>query len=235
LTRKGIEADDSDDLDGARDLLAMPVAARGRIVLAQPHELVLEALGGLLEDAGLSVVASCASLGGLHRWLRVHAADVVLLDEEFAPRSALGAIVERVRAAASDCRVVLLVSAVDPATARETVALEVDGVVLKSASSQDVVAALRRVIAGDAIFPADWLAAAHRAELDRSLAPLSDRQREVLELLAEGLPNASIAERLYISKNTVKFHVATIYARLGVRNRVHAVQALTALRAEDSS
>src|SRR5205823_9094860 len=137
----------------------------------------------------LIVVARCASLGGLQRWLRVHAADVVLLDEELAPQAAVGAMVEDLRGAVSDGRVVLLVAGVDPATARETVVFEVDGVLLKSASSQDVVAALRRIIAGDAIFPAGWLAAANRAELDPSLALLSDRQREVLELLAKGLPN----------------------------------------------
>jgi DNA-binding NarL/FixJ family response regulator len=220
--------------DGARNPAAMTVAARARIVLAQPHALVLEALSRLLDDAGLTVVARCTSLAALQRRLRVHATDVVLLDEDLAPPAAVGAMVEDLRAVVSDARVVLLVSGVDPAMARKTVALEVDGVLLKSASSEDVVAALRRVIAGDAIFPAGWLAAAHRSELDPSFAPLSERQREVLELLAEGLPNESIAERLYISKNTVKFHVTAIYTRLGVRNRVQAVHALAALRTDAS-
>jgi DNA-binding NarL/FixJ family response regulator len=59
---------------------------------------------------------------------------------------------------------------------------------------------------------------------------LSERQREVLELMALGLPNELIAERLFISKNTVKFHVAAIYARLGVHNRVEAAHALAAVR-----
>ena len=64
-----------------------------------------------------------------------------------------------------------------------------------------------------------------------ALETLSSRQLEVLHLLAQGLPNELIAERLFISRNTVKFHVAAIYQRLGVTNRVQAAQALGTSRA----
>ena len=90
-------------------------------------------------------------------------------------------------------------------------------------------AALARIAAGDAVFPAGWLSAARRAG-DAPEAALSPRQLEVLELLAEGLPNDVIAKRLFISRNTVKFHVAAIYQRLGVSNRVQAAHALDSLR-----
>jgi LuxR family maltose regulon positive regulatory protein len=56
--------------------------------------------------------------------------------------------------------------------------------------------------------------------------PLTEREYEVLELLAQGLRNEEIAAKLVISLNTVKFHVRTIYSRLGVRNRVEASQIL---------
>jgi DNA-binding NarL/FixJ family response regulator len=58
------------------------------------------------------------------------------------------------------------------------------------------------------------------------LVLLSPRQREVLHLLSLGMDNDQIAERLYISRNTVKFHVRTIYGRLGVHNRVEAARVL---------
>ena len=80
------------------------------------------------------------------------------------------------------------------------------------------------------MFPAGWLAAARRSDGSVRRA-LSERQVEVLELSGRGLPNATIAKRLFISQNTVKFHVAAIYQRLGVSNRVEAAQALAALRA----
>ena len=100
---------------------------------------------------------------------------------------------------------------------------------LKCASSCDVVAGLSRILAGDTVFPAGWLAAANRAG-EGGTCTLSERQLEVLELLALGLPNELIAKRLFISKNTVKFHVAAVYARLGVHNRVEAAHALAGLR-----
>jgi DNA-binding NarL/FixJ family response regulator len=76
------------------------------------------------------------------------------------------------------------------------------------------------------VFPAGWLRHGRQAAGASPLAQLSPRQREVLELLALGMDNDQIAARLYISRNTVKFHVRTIYERLGVHNRVEAARVL---------
>ncbi|HWM11237.1 MAG TPA: response regulator transcription factor [Solirubrobacteraceae bacterium] len=157
-----------------------------------------------------------------------YAPDIALVDPELAEDGDLPALVATVRRGLGTGRLVLLACRVDPVLARDSLALEVDGVLLKCGCSFDVVAGLRRILAGDAVFPAGWLAAAHRADNGHT-GTLSERQREVLELLAEGLPNDVIAERLFISKNTVKFHVAAIYDRLGVHNRVQAAHALTVL------
>lgn len=205
--------------------------ARTRLLLAHPHELMLEALTWLLESAGFAVVARCATPDCLVRCLRVHVPDIAVVDAGLAPGEALGGVVCEASSARHGGRLVLLAARLEPALAQETVALELDGVLLKTAASEDVVAGLRRVAAGDAVFPAGWLSAARRAGREAAGEPLSARQRDVLALLAEGLPNEAIAERLFISRNTVKFHVAGIYARLGVRNRVQAAQALAELRA----
>jgi DNA-binding NarL/FixJ family response regulator len=200
-----------------------------RLVLAAPHELMLEALGRLLETAGLQVVARCVRATELERCLRAHAPDLALVDVEMAGEGDVADLIRSARRGLSAGQLVLLVPKIDPALARDTLALEIDGVILKCTSSPDVIDALRRVAAGDTVFPGGWLAAAHRAG-NSALDALSPRQREVLELLAQGLPNELIAERLFISRNTVKFHVAAIYARLGVSNRVQAAHALDTLR-----
>jgi len=195
-----------------------------RLVIAQPHELMCGALENLLSSAGLQVVAHCTKAADIGDCVRAAAPDVALVDAEMAD---VADLVAAVRSGLPDARLVLLAPGLDPALAQASLDLEVDGVVLKCASAGDVVATLRRVVAGDTVFPSGWLAAAHRAR-----APsLSARQLEVLELIAEGLPNETIAERLYISKNTVKFHVAAVYQRLGVRNRVQAAHALSEMRA----
>jgi two-component system, NarL family, nitrate/nitrite response regulator NarL len=92
--------------------------------------------------------------------------------------------------------------------------------------------ALEMVDAGFAVAPSDWLrptppaAAVPRGELDDELqdASLTDRETDVLDLLAEGLSNQRIAERLGISPHTVKFHIASIYDKLDARTRTQAVR-----------
>jgi DNA-binding NarL/FixJ family response regulator len=201
-----------------------------RLVIAQPHELICDALARLLQTAGFDVAGRCVRADELGPCLRVVAPDLTLVDADLACDGDAGALLRSAAHAFPHGRLVLLAAGVEPRLARETLDIEVDGVVLKCASAHDVIAALRRVAAGDTVFPAGWMAAARRAG-DPLLDALSARQVEVLALLAQGLANEAIAERLFISRNTVKFHVAAIYQRLGVRNRVQAVHALDTLRA----
>jgi DNA-binding NarL/FixJ family response regulator len=198
------------------------------LALALTEVLMLDALARLLASTGVNVVARCTCVPDLERCLRAHGPEIALLDTEMG--ADLEHLVGAARRGIGDGRLVLLAPRLDAGLARESLDLAVDGVVLKCTAATDVVAALERIAAGDAVFPAGWLSAARRA----GGAPeeiLSPRQLEVLELLAEGLPNDVIAKRLFISRNTVKFHVAAIYQRLGVSNRVQAAHALDGLRA----
>jgi DNA-binding NarL/FixJ family response regulator len=90
------------------------------------------------------------------------------------------------------------------------------------AAGNEAIAVLRHVLAGQVVYPSAMLsrlAGGSEPEL------LSERQREVLEQNALGRSNDEIAQSLFISRNTVKFHLREIYARLGVRNRVEASRA----------
>jgi DNA-binding NarL/FixJ family response regulator len=194
------------------------------VVLGHPYLLVLEALGWLLEASGLNIVARCDTAAELEQSLRRHSPDVALVDSLLARDGDVAGLIRAARHSIDGGRLVLLVPEVEPALARDALALEIDGVLLKTAGSDSLIGGLERVAAGDVVFPAGWLAAARRAV--EPCDTLSDRQRQVLELIAQGLPNELIAERLFISRNTVKFHVAAIYQRLGVSNRVQAAHAL---------
>jgi two-component system, NarL family, response regulator DesR len=199
-----------------------------RLVIAQSAGLVREALEALLGVSGFTVLARCTRADELAPCMRAHAPDIVLVDADLADGE-ISELLTKASRGMPGGRVVLLAPQVDPWLALQTLEVAIDGVVLKCASASDVLGALRRIAAGDAVFPAGWLAAARRAAA--SGHTLSPRQFEVLELLAQGMPNDLIAERLFISRNTVKFHVAAIYQRLGVSNRVQAAQALATLRA----
>jgi DNA-binding NarL/FixJ family response regulator len=107
------------------------------------------------------------------------------------------------------------------------------GFLLKDLPREDLVAAVRVVAAGDALL-APQVTRRLIEEFARrpppsggrdpaALAALTARERETLELLARGLTNAELAEALYVSEHTVKTHVGNVLAKLGLRDRIHAV------------
>ena len=197
-----------------------------RLVVAHQSPMLAEALGRLLNDLGLTVVATTCDPDALVSQLADGAADVLVLDAGFHPIGGPLATLERIRAAAPAVRVVVVADVVDEALSVAARDGDLDGVVLASARGAELVAAVTQVGAGHAVFPAGWLRQIRQSAQSSPLAQLSPRQREVLELIALGMDNDQIATRLYISRNTVKFHVRTIYRRLGVHNRVEAARVL---------
>ncbi len=103
----------------------------------------------------------------------------------------------------------------------------VAGLVLTASTGDDLSLVLDQVLRGQTALPAGWQAVLADSDGDPVTA-LSDRQLEVLRLLAEGCTYDEIASRLVITVNTVKFHVRSIYLRLGVGNRMAARKLLEA-------
>jgi DNA-binding NarL/FixJ family response regulator len=188
-------------------------------VVAHRRELLAEALGRLLDHLGLVVVGAGSAHEVLLELVSREAPDVVVLDAGFDPRP--------LRTGAPAARIVVLADGLDQRLAAAAREGDVDGIVLTRCVGTELASAITQVAAGHAVFPAGWLSRARRAAVASDpVAGLSPRQREVLELLALGMDNDQIAARLFISRNTVKFHVRTIYERLGVHNRVAAARVL---------
>lgn len=201
-------------------------AGAARVVVAHRHELVAEALGRLLEHLGLEVAGAAGDLDALVGHLPEGSADVLVLDAGFDATAGPIVALQRIRELAPETRVVVLAESLDGMLGVLVREGDLDGVVLASDAGADLVAAIAQVVAGHSVFPAGWMRSARRVAAGSPLSQLSPRQREVLALLALGMDNDAIATRLYISRNTVKFHVRTIYERLGVHNRVEAARVL---------
>lgn len=187
-----------------------------------------EALGRLLGDLGMHVVGRACDPETLLARIALGRAEVLVIDAAFHPVTGPLVTLDRVRATAPGLRVVVVADAVDEALSVAARDGDLDGVVLATADGAELAAAVSQVVAGHSVFPAGWLRQARESAEASPLALLSPRQREVLELLSLGMDNDQIAGRLYISRNTVKFHVRTIYRRLGVHNRVEAARVLAA-------
>jgi DNA-binding NarL/FixJ family response regulator len=198
-------------------------APKPTLAVALSRALTADAFSRLFCEAGFRVVGSHADIATLIDKVERCHPDLVLIDPVIEEHDGRSSTLARLRETQAPTKVVVLAATADAALARALLRYGVRGLILQSSPVSDAVSVLRQVADGQVVFPSAVMAHLSRPD---ELACLSERQREVLELLATGESNGEIAGRLYISANTVKFHLREIYSRLGVRNRVEAASVL---------
>jgi DNA-binding NarL/FixJ family response regulator len=205
-----------------------PVPAdRPVVALLGGHALLLDGLSGALTASGsYAVLGPCATVEALEaargRRLDVAVVDVARLSG--GPLLPLAHL--RLRLAGS--RILLLADAPDRWLHAVLDDDYADGLIEHTSSAAQVLQAVGRILDDQVVLPPGWRAQRERQVACDPLAALSDRQREVLALVAAGLSNDAIAGELYISVNTVKFHVRSAYRALGINSRLQAAQLLAA-------
>ncbi len=187
--------------------------------------LATEALAWIITKNGNHVVGVYSTASELDSVLssgrQELQAAIIDADEQTAGLEA----VAEIRCRHPELKILLLCEVATPAVVRCAMEEHAEGVVLKSETVEDMVLALRHVLAGRAVMPAGWQAASVESEPGPiRAAALSVREREVLDLVTAGMSNEEVAKHLVISSNTVKFHLRMIYSRLGVHNRVEATR-----------
>ncbi len=200
-----------------------------RLLIVDDHQLVRSGLRRLLE-AEDDIEVEEDEAGTAHdaiRLARLHKPDVVLLDVVMPGGSGLDAIPE-ILEAAPKVKVLALSMQDDPSYVRQAFAAGASGYVLKEAADDELLAAIREV-AGGGNYVDHQLGsrlAAHdvKAAAAKDSDPLSDREREVLRLLALGFTNQEIAKQLFISVRTAETHRARIMQKLGLTTRAELVR-----------
>ncbi|HEY5709378.1 MAG TPA: response regulator transcription factor [Solirubrobacterales bacterium] len=194
------------------------------IVLADDHTVMRSALRMLLDaEPGFEVVAEAGDAETAIRYVRGHKPAVLILDLNMPGRPSLEAVPD-IQEASPGTEIVVLTMQNEPAFARRALQAGVRGYVLKEAADAELVQAVRSAAAGDTYLqPALGARLAAGADA-RQADELSDRERDVLRLIALGHTNAEVAEQLYISIRTVESHRAHIQQKLRLSSRAELVR-----------
>jgi DNA-binding NarL/FixJ family response regulator/class 3 adenylate cyclase len=194
-----------------------------RVVLADDSILLREGVARLLTEAGFEVVAQSGTAEDLLRHVAMHKPDVAVVDIRMPPTQTDEGLraAQQIRERFEETGVLVLSQYVEPAYAMELLSESAEGVgyLLKDRVSdvEEFAAAVRRVAeGGSALDPAVVSQLVGRRRQRDPLEELTPREREVLELMAEGRSNAAIGERLFITLRAVEKHVTSIFTKLGL-------------------
>lgn len=201
-----------------------------KVLLVDDHDLLRRGIRTMLETEGIDVVGEAADGTKVLEMVGELLPDVVLIDVIMPNKDGIEATRE-IKDNHPNIGVVVLSGHDDQQFVFDALKAGASGYLLKTAELDEVVATVRSVAAGegrlDPVLASKVLSefqSYQKAEVAEVYQPLTPREREILQLMSEGLPNKTIANRLSISERTVTTHVANIYSKLHVNNRVSAIQ-----------
>lgn len=205
--------------------------AKIRVVIADDHPIVRDGLKKLLSiEADIDVVGEAADGQELLDHMEEWRPDVILLDLRMPNTDGLTAL-QTLNSTNNPAKVIILTASEDKNEFVQAMKLGCAGIVLKQTSADLIVKSIRKVHAGEIWLDAHTTAAVMRqfasAEAaaasgvkGRERAPLSTREREIVALVAQGYKNKEMAEKMFISEQTVKNHLHNIFDKLGVSDRL---------------
>jgi two-component system nitrate/nitrite response regulator NarL len=201
-----------------------------RVILVDDHDLFRTGLVNLLTEQGVHVIGEAATGDAALRLVRDLAPDVVVMDINMPGISGVDATRE-IAAFAPRTRVVVLTISADDGDVVDAVMAGACGYLLKDSSIQELIAGIRAAAAGESLISPQiatkvlQLLRSHQTGTGRTKpvrAELSERELDVLKLIAVGKDNSEIAKELFISPKTVKNHISNILMKLQIDNRIQA-------------
>lgn len=215
------------------EIVMEPALQRIRILIVDDQLVVREGLRLLIENhPGIKIAAMASSAAEALQLVARDTFDLIILNLELGGSNALS-FIPQLRETGKRINVLALTGVRDSAVHQKAVQFGARGVVLKEDAADSLIKAIEKVYVGEV-----WLDRLSLGELLRQLtnpdtdvqdpqrkriSSLTDREREVITLIAEGLKNKQIADRLFISHTTVTHHLSSIYSKLGVSDRLELV------------
>ena len=187
-----------------------------RIVIAEDQRMLLGALASLLDlEEDMEVVARASNGEEAVRLVHLHKPDVCVMDIEMPVRSGLDAAEEL---KGSGCKVLILTTFARAGYFERAIKAGAHGYLLKDSPSEELADSIRIIVSGRRIYASELVDDAYGQE-----NPLTDREKEVLGLIADGKNTKEIASQLYITTGTVRNYISVILDKLGVSNRIEAI------------
>lgn len=196
-----------------------------RVVLVDDHELIREGLRRAFErEVDVQVVGEAANVQGGLAAIDTLTPDVAVVDLRLPDGDGI-TLVRQARARHSELGIVVLTMYAGDQHLFDALDAGASAFIPKSAPADEIVAAARHAAATPRSFSSPDLAAAMQRRLNQDGPHLSPRERQVLDLLADGLGVSAISATLYISESTTKTHISRLYDKLGAANRAQALMA----------
>jgi DNA-binding NarL/FixJ family response regulator len=195
-------------------------------VICDSHPMWLDAVEQVLRRIGIDVVSKTTSTSEALSMVKEHQPDLVITELESPPGDLSGLVlIERARAVQPSVRPIVLSMHADPQVVDAALLAGASAYVVKTAHPEDLASAVRQVFS-HSVYLAGRRAVepAHVAETPKvgDSRGLTRRELEILRLVAEGHSNAQLARMLWVTEQTVKFHLSNIYRKLDVANRTEA-------------
>jgi two-component system nitrate/nitrite response regulator NarL len=199
-----------------------------RILLIDDHALFRESVARLLDaEPGFEVVGDCSSSAEAIRILKSREVDMILLDLDLGTERGSD-FLEKLRAESFTGKVLLVTAGVNQNEVPNLIRKGISGIFMKHGSPALLIQGIREAMEGRAIFEQDMLRRSldtdEQSEVRQAADRLSERERQVLSFILEGLANKQIADRLQISESTVKASLQQLFAKTGVRTRSQLVR-----------
>jgi DNA-binding NarL/FixJ family response regulator len=201
------------------------MVGKTKLVLVDDHELFVQAVKAAVElgndaehDIRFEVVGSASTGSAVLPLVERLRPDLVLLDIGLPGMDGLTCL-ELLRDRFPNVKVVMLSGLEQPEHVQTAISRGAAGFIMKTIDPRDISAALRQIVEGSV-----YTAAPASAASPAATHGLSARETEILRHLAQGLPNSAIAAKLFVTEQTVKFHLTSVYRKLGVDNRTAAAR-----------
>jgi two-component system response regulator DesR len=188
-----------------------------RVVIAEDQKMLLGALAALLDlEEDMSVVGRASNGEEALKLIHLHKPDICVMDIEMPGKSGLE-VAEELKG--SGCKIIILTTFARSGYFERAVKAGVNGYLLKDSPSDELAGAIRSVMSGRRIYATELVDEAYSQD-----NPLTERESEVLVLMADGKNTKEIANQLYLTTGTVRNYISIILDKLDVTNRIQAIK-----------